>query len=91
MMDIKLYYTPRTRATRVRWLLEELQIPYHLTSIDLFGGEGNTEAYRTIHPLGYIPVITADGNKIFETGAICAWLTEQFPEHQLSPSVGSQD
>ena len=26
-MEIELYYTPHTRAGRVRWLLEELQLP----------------------------------------------------------------
>jgi glutathione S-transferase len=38
-MDINLYYTPQTRAVRPRWLLEEMQLPYRLQLIDLFGGE----------------------------------------------------
>jgi hypothetical protein len=27
---ITLYYAPRTRAARVRWLLEELELPSHV-------------------------------------------------------------
>ena len=30
IMAIELYYLPRTRATRPRWLLEELGVPYEL-------------------------------------------------------------
>ena len=89
-MDIKLYYTPRTRATRVRWLLEELQVPYQLIPVDLFGGEGYTKSYRAIHPLGYVPALSADGKIMHETGAICAWLTEQFPDRQLAPPQNSE-
>lgn len=90
-MDIKLYYTPRTRATRVRWLLEELGTPYQLIPIDLYGGEGNSEAYRAIHPMGYVPAITIDGKPMHESGAICAWLTEQFPDKQLAPQPGTDN
>lgn len=88
-MDIKLYYTPRTRATRVRWLLEELEQPYTLINIDLFNGEGNTEAYKTIHPLGCVPAIEVDGNIMIESTAICEWLADQFPEKQFAPTMNS--
>lgn len=88
-MDIKLYYTPRTRATRVRWLLEELEQPYQLINIDLFNGEGNTDAYKKIHPLGCVPAIKIDGNIMFESTAICEWLADQFPEKHLAPQISS--
>jgi len=90
-MEIKLYYTPRTRAMRVRWLLEELEVPYELIHVDLFGGETRSETYRAIHPLGHVPVISTDGRLMHETGAICSWLTEQFPQRQLAPSPGTED
>ena len=86
-MDIKLYYTPRTRAIRVRWLLEELALPYQLAPIDLFHGEGNSESYKAIHPLGCVPAMEVDGEVMIESCAICAWLTDQFPEKCLAPSL----
>ena len=86
-MDIKLYYTPRTRAIRVRWLLEELSLPYQLIPVDLFHGEGNSDAYKTIHPLGCVPAIDIDGKVMIESGAICAWLTDQYPDKQLAPQA----
>ena len=88
-MDITLYYTPRTRAFRVRWLLEELKLPYKLIYVDLFRGEGNTDKYKTIHPLGHVPVIDVDGKRIRESAAICAWLTDHFAEKKLAPKFHS--
>ncbi len=85
-MQIKLYYTPRTRALRPRWLLEELQLPYELHNIDLFGGEGETPEYKRIHPHGAVPAVEIDGEPMIESGAICHWLSDHFPEKNLSPS-----
>ena len=31
---MRLYYVPRTRATRPRWMLEELGVPYELVRLD---------------------------------------------------------
>ena len=83
-MNIKLYYWPHTRAFRVRWLLEELQLPYKLEYINLFKGETNSEAYKTVHPLGYLPAIEVDDRTMFESGAICAWLSDKFPQKKTS-------
>ena len=90
-MNIKLYYMSHTRAFRVRWLLEELGLEYKLEYINLAGGEANTEAYKAVHPLGYLPAIEVDGNPMFESGAICAWLTDQYPQKNLSPDTLSPD
>jgi glutathione S-transferase len=85
-MHIKLYYTPRTRALRPRWLLEELQIPYELHNIDLFGGAGRSPEYRRIHPHGSVPAVEIDGEPMIESGAICHWLSDRFPEKKLAPA-----
>jgi glutathione S-transferase len=79
-MDIELYYTPRTRSLRPRWLLEELDVSYRLRPVDLFGGERNP-----VHPLGSVPAIRVDGDIMFESGAICQWLADRFPEKRLAP------
>jgi len=88
-MDIKLYYHQATRAFRIRWLLEELGLNYTLKQINLFNGECNTEQYKAIHPLGYLPAVEIDGRAMFESGAICLWLSDQFPEQQLAPDFSS--
>ena len=80
-MEIELFYTPETRATRPRWLLEELEVPYRLHVVDLFGGERNR-----LHPLGSVPAVRLDGETLLESGAICHWLADCFPERGLSPA-----
>lgn len=86
-MDIKLYFTPQTRAVRPRWLLEELKIPYQLQTIDLFNGEGLSEDYRKIHPLGSVPAMEVNGEVMLESGAICHWLADYFSDSGLAPSI----
>ncbi len=86
-MDITLYYTPKTRALRPRWLLEELGLEYRLEAIDLFNGEGQSKAYRNIHPLGAVPAIEIDGNTMIESGAICHWLSDKVSKPKLAPAL----
>ena len=86
-MDITLYYTHRTRALRPRWVLEELELPYRLQLIDLFGGEGQTPEYRKIRPHGSVPAIDIDGHVMIESCAICHWFSDRYPEKQLAPPV----
>ena len=90
-MKLKLYYTPKSRALRVRWLLEELGLPYELKYVDLFGGEANKPEYKKIQPHGLIPAIEIDGNIMFESVAICHWLTDQYPDKHLAPELHSVD
>lgn len=88
---MKLYYTPNTRAIRPRWLLEEMQLPYELKHIDLFGGEGDSEEYLRIHPHGQVPALETDGQVIYESGAICNWLADTHPDTQLAPEPNSKN
>jgi len=89
-MNLKLYYTPRTRAVRVRWLLEELGLSYELVNIELFDGEGQTETYKKIHPLGCVPALDVDGEIVYESGAICDWLTDYFKDSNMAPPINSE-
>jgi glutathione S-transferase len=80
---VKLYYAPRTRASRPRWLLEELGIPYELVRLDSSRKETRTPEHLARHPLGHVPVLEDDGIRIFESMAICLWLAERHAEKGL--------
>lgn len=84
-MDIEIFYTPHTRSIRPRWLLEELEQPYRLHPVDLFGGERNPA-----HPLGSVPSVNIDGETLIESGAICHLLADYWPEKNLAPVASSQ-
>ncbi|MFW2829858.1 glutathione S-transferase family protein [Sphingomonas sp. ID0503] len=63
------------RDYRVRWMLEELGIPYEsrLVSVE----DRKSGAYRAEQPFGQVPVMSRDGVPVFETGAILLLLAEQ--------------
>ncbi|WP_141734277.1 glutathione S-transferase family protein [Oligoflexus tunisiensis] len=87
---IKVYGTPMTRAMRVLWLLEELQVPAELEPVDPRKGEHYHPDYWRINPFGKVPCITVDNYSLAETSAICTWLADQYPDKRLIPACGSR-
>jgi glutathione S-transferase len=88
---MKLFYVPKTRATRPRWVLEELGVPYEL--IRLQAGPAGTRGLEHLarNPLGHVPVLEDRGQFVFESGAICMHLADLFPESRLMPPPGTVD
>ena len=83
---IKLWFAPRTRSVRVRWLLEELGLPHELVRVD-FNRPSHTFAQST--PLGKLPVIEDDGAVFGESGAIVQYILERYGNGRLAPPIGS--
>jgi glutathione S-transferase len=86
---MKLYYVPKTRASRPRWLLEELGVPYELVRLDPAKGETRTPEHLARHPLGHVPVLEDGDLRLFESGAICLYLADRFQDRGLMPPSGS--
>ncbi|MCU7940411.1 MAG: glutathione S-transferase family protein [gamma proteobacterium symbiont of Bathyaustriella thionipta] len=86
-MKLTLYGFNKTRSMRPQWLLEELALDYHFIEVNIFQDEGMTKEYRKIQPYGQVPALDVDGKIIFESGAICHWLADQFPEQGLAPAL----
>jgi glutathione S-transferase len=78
-----------TRATRPRWLLEELGVPYELVRVDLSAGEQTQPEYRKVHPHGRVPALVDGEMTMFESAAICLYLADRFPEKRLAPPPDS--
>ena len=84
----RLYYMPRTRSSRVLWLLEEIGAPYDLTEIK--GAQRRSEEHLLRHPLGRVPALElGDGATMFESAAICLQLADLNPDAGLIGPVGS--
>ncbi len=66
----------RDRSYRVQWLLGELGIDYQLTWLDGSNKEHKSALYLDINPFGSVPAITIDDIKMFDSGAIIAYLLE---------------
>src|SRR5438105_11892768 len=70
MTPPRLYYMPRTRSSRVLWLLEEIGASYELTEIR--GAQRRSGEHLLRHPLGRVPALQlGDGATMFESAAIC--------------------
>jgi len=82
---------PNSSSQRVLWLLEETGEPYELTILgDRQSRLADPEHMRR-HPLGRVPVLDDDGNHIFESGAICLYVADKYPQAGLLPPSGTPD
>lgn len=69
-------------------MLEEVEVPYEKTLIDINKGEQKTPEYLKIHPLGLVPAFRlANGEYIFESAGICMYLADLYPKYRLAPAV----
>jgi glutathione S-transferase len=86
---MKLYFAPRTRANRPRWMLEELGVPYEIVTVDLAAKENREPGYLRVHPLGEVPALVDGDVTVFESIAICMYLADRYPEQDLAPPPSS--
>ncbi len=61
---------------RVRWALEEIEVPYHVKLVDGAGGEKSAK-HLAEQPFGQVPVYKEAGLTLFESGAILIHLGEK--------------
>ncbi|MGE0047294.1 MAG: glutathione S-transferase family protein [Hyphomonadaceae bacterium] len=86
---LTLFHAPRSRSSRIIWLLEELGAPYELKISNIRRGDGSGAVEETNpHPHGKVPAIVHDGVPVFESAAICTYLTDAFPANRIGPQVG---
>ena len=81
---LKLYGGARSRATIVRWYLEELSIPYEFVLLDMQAGEHLQPEYLAINPFGKVPGIEYGDFHLWESGAILLYLSEKYAQVSLA-------
>jgi glutathione S-transferase len=84
-----LHYAPRTRAHRIRWLLEELGMPHELRRGTYQPPAGETFVQAT--PTGKFPVLEDGDVVVGESGAILLYVLERHGGGRLAPPVGSPE
>jgi glutathione S-transferase len=77
---IKLYGGARSRASIVKWYLEELQAPYEFQLLDMASGAHLQPEFLAINPFGKVPAINDDGFIVWESGAIMLYLAEKYDQ-----------
>ena len=86
---ITLHHAPFSRSLRVRWLLEELGLPYELATRSF--PELKRPEHLALHPLGKVPVLVDGDVVLFESGAIVSYLLERYGGGRLEPKPGTAE
>ena len=88
--ELIFYTNPMSRGRIVRWMLEEVGVPYR-TEIVEYGEPMKGPDFLAINPMGKVPAIVHANRTVTEAAAICAYLADAFPEVGLAPPRGQRD
>ncbi len=87
MTDQIVFYTnPMSRGRMVRWMLEELGVPYRTQMVE-YGPAMKSPEYLRINPMGKVPSLVHGETIVTECAAICAYLADAFPAAGLAPAL----
>ena len=87
---LKLHHAPNSRAGRILWLLEELELPYEINSMKFHPSDLKSDEHRSRHPLGRIPVLEDEEVIIYESGAIVEYILARHAPGKLKPAITSK-
>ncbi|MEM8695417.1 MAG: glutathione S-transferase family protein [Pseudomonadota bacterium] len=86
---LKLHFAPLTRSIRIKWLLEELELPHEIVRV-AYNRDGD-KGFAQDTPAGNFPYLE-DGNVgLSESGAIVQHVLEKYGEGRLEPQIDSPD
>lgn len=86
---LTLIHAPRSRSSRILWLLEELGADYDVRYVDIRRADGSgARDPANPHPAGQVPALVHDGAVISESSAVVLYLTDLYPESEIGRPVG---
>jgi len=90
---ITLFWCPQTRASRILWLLEEMNEPFEVRIIDIRDPEKKKDPdFMAASPMGKVPAImdsTPDGIVyVADSAAIALYLADRYQFNSLAPAIG---
>ena len=84
--DLIFYTNPMSRGRIVRWMLEEVGVPYDTVVLE-YGTTMKDADFLAINPMGKVPAIRHGQAAVTEAAAICAYLADAFPDAGLAPAA----
>ena len=84
---LTLHFAPNSRAGRIVWLLEELELEYNINKMAFNPKDLKSDEHRARHPLGRVPVLDDGDVRIYESGAIVEYVIERHKNGGLKPEV----
>ena len=88
---LRIHHFPATRGFRVIWLCEELDIPYEIVPVDFSRTYRASAEWRSMNPVGKVPVMTAGGLTMFESGAMVQHVLDRHGGGRLEPKRGTRE
>jgi glutathione S-transferase len=90
---IKLFWCPRTRASRAVWLLEETGLPYEIVPVNVYDptAKAANPAFLAASPLGKVPAIEDGPVAMADSAAIALYLADRYPQAKLAPAIDDPD
>ena len=86
-----LHGAPRSRSSRIAWVLEELGVDWHWRPISFRAGEHRSPSFLAMNPAGKVPVLQHGDFVLTESAAIARYLATQHPEAGLLPPEGTRE
>jgi glutathione S-transferase len=83
---MRLYEFAPTRSIRVRWTLQELEVEFEATTVNLTSGEHQSSEFLKLNPAGKVPVLVDDDLILTESVAIVLYLAEKYHHKGLMPT-----
>jgi glutathione S-transferase len=83
-MSLQFHMTPGSCTTGIHILLEELELPFQVSIVNLPAGDHRQPAYLAINPKGTIPTLVLDDvASLTSFPSIAYWLARRYPRKRL--------
>lgn len=88
----KLFWSPGSAAMAAHAMLIEIGAKAEFILVDDEKNEQKSAAYLKLNPHGRVPTLVYDDDKVmYESAAICQFLTERHPAAKLAPAIAHDD
>jgi glutathione S-transferase len=89
---ITLFWCPKTRASRILWLLEEMNEPFEVRLIDIRQAESKADPdFVAASPMGKVPALmdTAPNGTVYiaDSAACALYLADRYTASGLAPAI----
>lgn len=87
---MKLFWCPKTRASRAVWMLEEAGVEYERVLIDIRDDSAPRDpAFAAASPMGKVPALEDGEVQVADSAAICLYIADRYPACGLAPALDS--
>ena len=85
---MKLFWAPRTRASRAIWMLEEAGVDYEVETVDIRAEPRNDSAeFLAASPMGKVPALVDGDVSVADSAAICIYVADRYASGRLAPAM----